>query len=328
MKNFFKLTLSIIGLALLSLSGFNYCQYLESHPSTDNAYINANRIQLNSNISGQVTKITIKNNQLITKGELLFKLDNRALKIALNKAIAEMRLTKLSIQSAKDAIKVASANIAQAKAEYELDQKNSKRINSLVKDGKTSIADGDKTAAKLSVSKALLEARKSQYQQALMSLGEPGDNNAKLQQARSIIKQAKLNITYSEVRAPATGKISNLSLRVGDMVERGQTVFTIIEQGQWWLDANYKETQLQNIKVGQTAIVTLDMLPNTHLKGTVESISGGTGSTFSILPSENAAGNWVKVTQRIPVKIVLDKTNLPLALGASAKVTINTKHAS
>lgn len=319
-----KLLLSLTGIALLLVIGIYYWHYSTTHPSTDNAYLNANRIEVNANISGQVQKLAVTNNQLVKKGQLLFVLDQKPLLIALSKAQANLQLTKLGLQGAQDAVDSAKANVNQAQAQYDLDKKNAVRIAALVKDGKASLSEGDKAKAKLAVSQAALAGAQSQYKQALTALGAPGDANAKLRQAKAMLAEAKLNLHYSKITAPSAGKISNLSLQIGDMAQQGRAVFTLINQDNWWVDANFKETQLKRIKVGQTAEVVLDMYPDKTLKGVVASISGGTGSSFSILPPENAAGNWVKVTQRVPIKIKLEATALTAPIGASATVTIDT----
>lgn len=326
MKKSVTYLLSVIGCSTALLGGFTYWQYCNTHPSTDNAYIKANIIQINANINGQVQQVFVKDNQVVKKGDKLFELDSRPLKIALKKAMAELKLSQQTIASNLDAVEVTKAREAQARAQLELDQKNTARILSLVKDGKASIADGDKAKAQLSVSQARLSASHNQYKQALSTLGLSGEQNPKLRQAQAALEQAKLNLSYSLVLAPTAGKIANFSLRPGDMVQQGHSIFNLIEQKQWWVEANYKETQLKNIKTGQSATITLDMYPDHPLTGTVSSISGGTGSTFSLLPTENAAGNWVKVTQRIPVKIALNNVDIPLAVGASATVEIDTHH--
>lgn len=309
---------------LLITSIYQYWSYLDNHPSTDNAYLNANRTEINTNISGQVTNVYIKNNQKIKKGQLLFQIDDKAMRVALKKAQAELDIAKQAIMSDKQTVEIAKASIVQAKAQYKLDKKNALRINSLVKNDKASIAEGDKVNTKLSVSRAMLHASKKYYLQAVAKLGGKNSSNAHLKHAKAIVEQAQLNLTYSQVKAPASGKVSQFSLRPGDMVKQGQALFSLIEQDHWWVDANFKETQLKKIKVGQKVTVILDMFPDTKIYGHIESISAGTGAAFSILPAENSAGNWVKTTQRIPVKILLDRTKERLTLGASAYVTVTT----
>lgn len=323
MKKSTKLLIAFCCSLLVLGGGYSYWQYADYHPSTANAYINGHKVEINAYISGQINHIFIQDNQFVPKGQLLLSIDAEPMKIAVERARADLELAKQAIQSAKDAIDVAKAQINQAIAQHNLKLKNAQRISKLVRDGRAAIAQGDNANAELAVSKALVKARQSQYQQALDKLGKTDNNNAQLRQAQAALKQAKLNLAYTKIYAPASGKVAHFSARIGDMVRQGQSIFTLIEEQIWWVDANFKETQFKHIQIGQKASITLDMYPNLILQGRVASISGGTGSTFSILPSENAAGNWVKVTQRIPVKIILEKVDKPLTIGASAYVTID-----
>lgn len=312
----------LVGIAIMVTA--SYWRYLDTHPSTDNAYLNTFRTDISSNVSGQVTTVLIKDNQFVTQGELLFTIDDRPYQLALEKAKAALDLTEHTLQAQEKAVQTARAKVQQAKAELEYDQKNATRIAQLVHEGKASLAEGDRVKAKVAVSLANSHAANSLLQQAIAKRGALGSDNATLRQAKANLEQAKLDLSYTKITAPSSGKITHLSLQPGGMLQRGQTVCTLLDQNNWWVDANFKETQLKNIKPGQTAIVTLDMTPNHPLYGTVESISGGTGASFSILPPENATGNWVKVTQRVPVKIALAPTKAQLIVGASASVTVDT----
>ncbi len=315
---------SVISLLLVSIgsASYTYWQHLEDNPSTDNAYLSAHRTDINANISGQLSELLVKNNQYVKKGDLLFRIDDKPLTIALKKANADINIAKFTLKSNKEALNMAKTAITQAKAQFLLDKKNTLRIEALVKNGRASLAEGDKNSTQFTVSSAALTARRNQYQQTLLSLSK---DKAHLKYAYAMFEQAQLNLTYRNIYAPSAGKIAQLFMRPGNMIKQGQSVFSIIDQSTWWIEANYKETQVGKIKVGQSATITLDMHPNTTLVGHVESISPATGGSFSLLPAENAAGNWVKVTQRIPITIVLAPTNTALILGASARVSIHTQ---
>lgn len=325
MKKSVKTTAWVSVTVLVTGLIYGYWRYASQFPSTDDAYVNANIININSNISGQVDKLLVHNNQSVKKGQLLYTIDARPYRIALRQAHAGLRLTEEQIQSAKEAVIVANEKEKQAQAQLELDEKNSQRTNVLVKDGRMPVAQGDSMKASLIASKANLVAAKSQYQQALINLGKPGRENAKLQNAIASLKEAKLKLGYTRVYAPADGKVTKLSLRTGNFVLAGQSSFALIESHPFWIDANFKETQLARIKVGQLVNVNVDMYPGISFKGKVESISGGTGNSFSLLPQENASGNWVKVTQRVPVRIALVNPSKTLAIGASANVSVDTR---
>ena len=150
-------------------------------------------------------------------------------------------------------------------------------------------------------------------------------SSAKVEQAKASLAQSKLNLKYTQVIAPVSGKIANLTLRSGDIVSLNQPLFVIISNEEFWVDANFKETEMAAIKPGLKATIFSDMYPKHPFLGIVESISGGTGSVFSLLPPQNATGNWVKVTQRVPVRVRIlnNDPNFPLRIGTSAKVTIH-----
>jgi len=266
-KKKLKLSLTIAITIGLIIAGFSYWRYLEIHPSTDDAYLQAHVINIAPQIDGKIIKLAVQNNQVVKQGQLLFSLDPEPYQLAVNKA----------------------------RAQLELDRKNAERFISLSEGGRAAKVEEDEAKAKLAVSKANLA-------------------------------EAELNLRYTEIKAPSDGTITNLSLREGNVVAAGTPVFALIEANNWWVDANYKETQLKRIRTGQRAEVKVDMYPGQVFKAQVESISQGSGAAFSLLPPENASGNWVKVTQRFAVKLrLLEQDPLhPFRVGASVTATIHT----
>ncbi len=186
--------------------------------------------------------------------------------------------------------------LTQADANLKLAQEQGKRTFPLIADGKVAPVQGDKIRAKI-------ESETAAFQ------------------------QAQYNLKHTNIVAPTSGKLANFKVRVGDTVNKGINLFAIVEQKHFWVNANFKETQLKRIKVGQSAKIKVDMYPDVIFKGKVQSISPGSGSIFSLLPPENATGNWVKVTQRIPVKITILSPNphYPLKAGSSAKAIVDTE---
>ena len=180
-------------------------------------------------------------------------------------------------------------------AELQLAIEQGQRLFPLIKQGKVAPAEGDKI-------------------------------RAQIEEAKSDLAQARYNLERTVVKAPAAGIVANFTTRIGDTVNQGINLFAIVEQNDFWVNANFKETQLERIKIGQTADIKIDMYPNDKLKGVVQSMSPGSGTIFSLLPPENATGNWVKVTQRVPVKIKITtyNPNIPLIAGTSAHVTVDT----
>ncbi len=199
-----------------------------------------------------------------------------------------------AVDSAQAQVAIAEAQLANASIE-------AKRTAPLVKQKYLSPQTGDNTIASLKTATGNLEF------------------------AKAGLKQAQLNLAYTNLKAPVSGWVTNLTLRTGDVISANQPLFALISDEEFWADANFKETEMQDIKPGQLATVVTDLYPNHPFKGRVESISGGAGAAFSLLPPQNATGNWVKVTQRIPVRVHILKpdTNFPLRIGISATVTVN-----
>jgi membrane fusion protein (multidrug efflux system) len=261
----------IILLSLIAIiAGYLYWRYALLHPNTDNAYLNANVINISPQVSGPISAIYVENNQVVKKDQPLFDILSSPFQ-----AIDDQALAK-KIQA----------------------QNNATRTAELVKLG---------YAAKSTLD----------------------DANAALAAAAAALEQAQLNLSFTHIKAPEAGTLVNFNLRAGSTVTAGLGIvlFSIIEEGQWWLDANFKETQLERIKSGQKATVNIDIYPGKKFKGIVSKISDGSGSAFSLLPPENATGNWIKVTQRFPVKIIIQNPDpqYPLRIGASATVSIDTR---
>jgi len=303
-----------------------YWHHSEIYPSTDDAYIDANIVHIAPQVSGPVSKIYVQNYEVIKKNQELFDIDPRPFMIALKTAQANLALTKQKVASAQAAVLSAQAVVVQRQSELVLAQRNEKRIMQLVGHGQISKQEGDKVTSNEQVAQAALTASKNQLKQAQAELGKLGNQNAQIRAATEKIDQAKLNLSYTHISAPEAGILVNFKTRVGNMVQAGQPLFDTIENNVWWVNANFKETQLQRIRAGQTANVIVDIYPDHVYHGTVAYISPGSGASFSILPVENATGNWVKVTQRFPVKIMITNLskNFPLRVGASASVTVDT----
>lgn len=256
--------------------------HLSRFVSTDDAYINANIVQIAPQVSGQVVQLHVQNNQFVKAGALLFEIDPEPYKIALEKARAQLAI---------------------AQATWHNDQTHSERIIELVRRKSLSAQEHDDAIKALQIAAA----------------------NYKL--AKTALEQAELDLHNTRVYATTNGTISNMTLRSGNVVNTYQPLFALISNAQFWTDANFKETELQNVHVGQPAKVVVDMYPSHIFSGVVESISGGSDTAFSLLPAQNSTGNWIKITQRVPVKISILNVDsrYPLRIGTTATVTIDTK---
>jgi len=328
-KKLINYTLVLLLIAGLSVGGFRYYQHEKAHPNTDDAYIQAHITYIAPRINGQVKKINVTNMQHVHKGQLLFSIDPKPMQIALNKAQADLANTKQQVEAAKAEVQTAKSLVAQRQAELTDIRAQYQRTETLVKEKLYAAQQGDTVTRQLKVANSALASAQSQLAEASAKLGNLGDANASIRAAKAAVTQAQLNVTYTQVYAPADGYLVNFKLNPGDSVTAYQQQFSLVEDHQWWAQANFKETDLSRIKAGQRATITVDMYPHHHFTGIVSKISSGSGSSFSLLPPENASGNWVKVTQRFPVKVQLthlDK-HFPMRLGASCTVTINTtKH--
>ncbi len=250
--------------------------------STDDAYLNANVVQITPRISGKVIRLNISNNQYVQKGELLFSIDPEPYQLAIDAAQAELKLSEAELENASA---------------------TQQRTLSLVKKKFLSQQEGDNVIAHFKIA------------------------HARVEQAKANLAQAYLNKKYTNITAPTSGWVSSVTLRAGDIVSINQPLFALISDDEFWVDANFKETEMEAVKPGQQATITTDLYPHHPFKGVIESISSGSGTAFSLLPPQNATGNWVKVTQRIPVRIrVLDPTSqYPLRIGISATVTVSLR---
>lgn len=317
--------IGLIILALLATGIYYYWQHGKLYPSTDDAYIQAHVVNMAPQVSGKVIDTPIKNQQTVQAGDILFKIDPEPYQIAVNEAQAQydnaiqsVKAGTMSVATAKTLVVQRQAELVQAEHDYE-------RIMSLVKKRLYPATQGDQVTSQLAVAKAGVKAAQSQLAEAEQKLGDPSTQNASIRQAAAALAKAKLDLKHTIVTAPAPGHIANFSLRVGDETMAGQALFALVEDQDWWATANFKETDLQRIRAGQRATIKVDMYPDHVFMGNVESISLGSGSSFSLLPAENASGNWVKVTQRFPVKIdIVNDPKYPLRMGASCSVTVDT----
>ncbi len=312
---------------LIAAACLYYWYEVTYYPDTDDAYVKADIINIAPNVSGTVAQVFVADNDFVHKGQLLYRIDKKPFQIAVEKAEADLALYKQSRAALFESVENAKALIAKSNAYLEWAKSNYQRIRQLVKNGRASIADGDKARSEYLMAKAALISANSQFSEAMVKLGANEQENAPIQQAKALLKQAVLNLTYTEIFAPKDGIITHFSLKAGDMAKLGQNSVSLVVPSHYWVEANFKETQLKRLKKGQDVTLTLDMEPDKRMHGKIESISASTGQTFALIPQENAGGNWVKVTQRVPVKIAIvpSPKNPPLRVGASVVSKVNTK---
>jgi membrane fusion protein, multidrug efflux system len=309
--------------------GMRYWLHSQRYVSTDNAYLNANTVQIAAQISGPVIRVYVKDNQAVKVGDSLFDIDPRSYQLALEKAQAQLHLAGQSVAQQSAAVAAAQAQVAQRAAELKNAQSNNARTQRLVKQGFLSEQGSEAARTQAATAAAALRAAQANLEQARSALGATGDANASVQATQAAVDQAKLDLQHTHVTAPTQGVVANLSLRPGDTVQPGVPLFSIISNQEYWADANFKETELERIRPGLPATITVDMYPDHPFRGVVESVSGGSGTAFSLLPPQNATGNWVKVTQRVPVRVRFTNPDpdYPLRIGTTATVEISVENA-
>lgn len=304
-----------------------YWRYAELYPSTDNAYTGANTVRVASQVSGPVAQVYVRDDDKVASGDPLFDIDPSLYDAALRNARAQFDAAASAAGTAADALKGAATK---------LDEKRVALEDAIGKyrDAKTAQTEGEAPSpARSDALKAWHDAVEA-FTAAQAEFDTEQDKKltvttptVQLRAASAALDKATHERVRTHVTAPASGWVSNVNLRPGSVVQAGTPALAIVEDGNWWVDANFRETDLGRVKPGQKATIKLDMYPGTTIEGVVESISAGSGATFSVLPPENATGNWVKVTQRFPVRVRITSApdpEKPLRLGASATVKIDT----
>ncbi|HKE93031.1 MAG TPA: HlyD family secretion protein [Povalibacter sp.] len=324
-----KLIKWMIGLALVVgavLIGLHYWRHSQMFVSTDNAYVNANLIEMAAQVSGPIVAIHVRDQQTVKAGDPLFEIDARPYELALEAASAQLEIARQSAERETAGVAAARALVTQRTAELRNAQSNQRRVQDLVTRNLVSEQNAEAVRTQAETATAAVAAAEASLAQAQSALGKAGEGNAGVRAAQAKFEQAQLDLEHTRVVAPTGGLIANFTLRPGSMVQKEQTLFTIIGDDEFWVDANFKETELNRIRVGQSAQVIIDMYRHHPFNGEVASLAGGSGQAFSLLPAQNATGNWVKVTQRVPVKIRILNPDpaFPLRVGTTATVHVRT----
>ncbi len=311
-----------------------YWYYIHVFVSTDDSYVTGYVGVVSPRVAGRVAKVSVDNNQHVQPGQVLATLEPQDYETAV--AQAEGNLGRLRQEMAQRYAKVATAQakVSQAEANFRLAGLDRGRYAQLYARKTVPKQTLDKVETTYNVTRAEVDQARQELREALANIGgsvaTPIEDQPAIKEARARLEQARLNLEYTRITAEITGYITKRQVEVGNWVQPGQPLMMVVplEPSQLWIQANFKETQLTKVYVGQPATITVDTYPGVKFQGKVDSIMAGTGSVFSLLPPENATGNWVKVVQRIAVKIVLvpplpeDK---PLLLGMSTWATIDTR---
>jgi len=334
-RPFFRQRWVAIGAAILSALGIVYLAtaffHNLTHESTDDAFIDAHIVSIAPKIAGRVSAVKVKDNQLVQKGDLLLEIDPRDIEATVAQKQAALEVAQAHLENAQMSAEQAEAHVKTLRAAYasveagttaaaadtEKLQGDLSRNKGLIASGAISKQDFQHSLSDVNSSQATLESKKRQLQaaaalaeetvkQAGSSRAQVSAARAEVAEAKAELRQAELQKSYTKLTSPETGRVTNKSIEPGNFVQLGQPLFAVVPQ-QVWVTANFKETQLTNMHPGQPAEVAVDAYPARPLRGHVDSIQAGSGARFSLLPPENATGNFVKVVQRVPVKIMLDE---------------------
>jgi membrane fusion protein (multidrug efflux system) len=328
-----RLPLMLAGPILVLLAGGYWYLTSGRYVSTDDAYIQAARVAVSTDVSGRVVEIAVKDNQQVPAGQVLFKLDQRPFVIAVDEAKAQLANVRFQIHALKATYHQKRADARAAEATLEYQQHEFERQKRLLASGTASQQQFDQARQVYETGLQQLASKQQDVANALANIGGdpdlPLEQHPMVQHAQAALDRAELNLSYTVIRAPEDGIVTKVDqLQVGDYVNAGTALFSLMSSSRIWVEANFKETELTHMRPGQQATVEVDTYPDAVFSAKVESLSPGTGLTFSLLPAENATGNWVKVVQRLPVRLRFERLDpdAPLHAGLSATVEVDTRY--
>jgi membrane fusion protein, multidrug efflux system len=303
--------------------------------STDNAYVNAETVGISTDVAGIVKDVDVHENQHVSAGEVLYRLDPLQFQIALDNAKANLAQTALNIESMKEDYRRMLSDVAAQQARVDLDQINYDRAAMLLKTNTVPQANYDQAKASLESDRAKLDSLRQQSAVQLAKLGGnvdiATDEQPQYLQINAQVAEAQRELDHTVIKAPFGGIVTNVpSIAPGKYLAASMTAFFLVDTDHVWVDSNPKETELTYVRPGQPATITVDTYPGVEWRGTVESVSPAASQQFSLLPAQNTSGNWVKVVQRIPMRVRVDtsdQTKPPLRAGMSVEVNVDTGHA-
>lgn len=321
----------MVGVPLLVALGGGYYYVANSrYQETDDAYLRAAQVAISSNVAGRVSEVDVHDNQHVHVGDLLFRIDDKPFRIAVEDAQARLAGARLQVQALKATYHQRQADLRSAQSAYDYQRREYERQSRLLTSGISSQAQVDRALLARNEAQQTVASVEQQITSTLASLGGdpnlPVDKHPTVLQAQSALDRAELNLSYTRITAPIEGIVTRVEqLQVGSYINAAAPAFALVSTRNVWVEANFKEVQLTHMRVGQQARVRLDAYPGHDFRARVASVSPGTGSEFSLLPPENASGNWVKVVQRLPVRFELEEPLPAARSGLSAVVTVDTR---
>ncbi|MBB3133105.1 membrane fusion protein (multidrug efflux system) [Rhizobium pisi] len=331
---------AVVLIAAGAYYGHDYWTVGRFHISTDDAYVKADSTTVAPKVSGYLAEVLVMDNETVKAGQPLARIDDRDFRAALDQAKADVAAAEAIINAKQDSLDIQQSTIAAARATLDVDkanetfaEQNNKRYTNLATNGYAPVQTAQQAASAIAAAQATIvrdtAALDAATKQVDLLKAELAQAKATLARDQAVARQAELNLSYATIVAPVDGTVGNRTLRVGQYVQAGTQLMAVVPTAAAYIVANYKETQLTDVHAGQPVDIEVDMFPGRVYRGHVDSLAPASGQEFALLPPDNATGNFTKVVQRIPVRIVLDgdaAANGDLRPGMSVQPSIDTKN--
>ncbi len=332
MRFIMRLVLLVVVPGALALVGAFFYVSGQRYVSSENAYVKADKITITTEVSGKIAAVEVREHDTVRAGELLFRIDDAPYRITLEETKAMRNRVRNEVESLRAAYRVKQAELKLAKEDLGYYERSFKRRKKLLARGNVSEEKYDSARRNMNGARQKISILRQEIAGILTGLsGNPNlkaEDYPKYLQAQAAYDRALLDLQRTMVMAPASGRVSKIELERGEFVKSASPLFAIVSDQDIWIEANLKETHLTHVRTGQKVAVEIDSYPDIIWQATISSISPATGAEFAILPPQNATGNWIKVVQRLPVRITLKdpKGGPPLRAGMSALIEIDTEH--